>query len=325
MQLWDIDSESPFTLKGRFQRDSEGHEVWVLSMKRAWTFLDGSWSEEVDNLELNDDPIYLGEPGFSAMVADHDFPIYKKNTDVLIYGKARSYAKKPVHSQLCRVLIDEHIDKTLKVVGERHWVDYSGSITVSTTQSFIERDIDYSNAIGGDERNRIGGGAAETNAELLKAKVPSIFYPDQNWQASSKKVKVAGFGPMPPFFHDRAKWAGTFDEKWFEERRPVWPIDFDDRFYQSAPQDQQCNGYLQGGERLMVSGFCHNDALSFRIPSEKFQAVAVFNGKEEKINMPMYTLWIDTENKRIEATYTAAFPCQNREHLLTSSYLVELP
>ncbi|MGR6837650.1 DUF2169 family type VI secretion system accessory protein [Aliivibrio wodanis] len=324
MQLWDIDPDSSHSLKGRFQRDAEGNEVWVLSMKRAWYFSDGVWLEIRDKVVLNDDPIYEGAPGFSTMLADHDFPVYKQNTDVVIYGKARSYGQKAVNSHICRLLLNGHIDKSLKIVGDRHWVEHAGSITVSATQPFIEKDIDYTNAIGGDIRNKFGGGASTSNHELLKSKVPSIFYPTQNWQANSNKVDVAGFGPYPQFFQDRAKWAGTFDEQWYEERRPMLPLDFNPYFYQSAPFDQQCNGYLKGGERLVLSGFCHDDTLSFYIPENTYQALAIFDGEEESVDMPLYTLWINTEEKRIEATYTACFPCQGREHLLTLSRVLEL-
>lgn len=69
----------------------------------------------------------------------------------------------------------------------------------------------------------------------------------------------------------------------------------------------------------MVSGFCHNDALSFRIPTEKYQAITTFQEKEERAVMPLYTIWIDANKKRIEMLYTASFYCQDREHLLTSS------
>lgn len=319
MQLWDIEQSDSYALKGRFQRDSQGHEIWVLSMKKAWVYVEGQWEREATPVVIYDDPVYSGEDGFSAMKADHDFPIHKKNTDILIYGKARTYAKKPMPSHTCRLLVDGHVDKSLIVMGKRQWIDHGGSISVSNPEPFIEKEMDYTHAIGGGVGNRLGSGIAKSNEVLLNTNVPSVFYVGENWQANGKQIKVAGFGPVPPFFAERSQWAGTFNEHWYEERRPLWPVDFDARFYQSAPKDQQCKGYLAGGERLMVSGFCHNDALSFRVPSEKHQAIAVFQDKEEITEMPLYTVWIDANKKRIELLYSASFHCQDREHLLTSS------
>ncbi|OAJ93041.1 DUF2169 family type VI secretion system accessory protein [Vibrio bivalvicida] len=322
MQLWDIEPHSEVTLKGRFQRDEQGNEVWVVVGKRTWQ-LDGSGWCELEQSEVFDDPQYLGDPGFSAMKVDHEFAYTKKNTDVLVFGKARSYAKKPVIYQECRVLIDGHIDKTLSIHGDRIWVEHGGSVTLSKPIPFVEKDIDYSCAIGGDIRNRLGGGIAGSTEELLKQKVPSVFYPKEEWSATSSKIRVAGFGPLPPFFEARQKLAGTFDENWVENRKPLLPIDFSQQFYQSAPQDQQCKGHLAGGERLMMSGFCHDDTISFRIPKDRYVAVAKFQDETYQAPMSIYSLFINTEDKTISMSYNASFLCQDKEHLLVSTSIVK--
>ncbi|NAX23287.1 DUF2169 family type VI secretion system accessory protein [Vibrio sp. V39_P1S14PM300] len=322
MQLWDIDEHPELEVKGRFQRDHNGHEVWVLTAKRQWRWIEKQWMEERAE-QVFDDPVYLGEAGFSAMQVDHDFPVYKQNTDVVVYGKARAYAKRPVTYMECRLLVDGHIDKTLAVHGSRHWVEHAGSVTIAKPQPFIERDMDYSMALGGDERNRIGGGIADSNRELLEQNVPSVFYPKEDWSANPAKVKVAGFGPVPPFFAQRFRYAGTFDQQWEEERRPLLPLDFDGRFFQSAPIDQQCKGYLQGGERMMLSGFSHDDTLSFRIPAEQYRARVMFGDEPVVADMPIYTVFVDTEQQIITLAYTAAFPCQGQEHLLTTSQILD--
>ncbi|EGQ9162691.1 DUF2169 domain-containing protein [Vibrio parahaemolyticus] len=323
MQLWDIEAYPELSIKGRFQRDENGDEVWVVVAKRTWQF-DGEVWHELGDSEIFDDPQYLGEEGFSAMKVDQEFAYTKNNTDVLVYGKARSYAKKPVTYQECRVLIDGHIDKTLAVHGERVWVEHGGSVTLSKPVPFIEKDIDYTCAIGGDLRNRIGGGVADSNKELLEQKVPSVFYPKEEWSSTSKNLRVAGFGPVPPFFEARQTLAGTFDEEWIENRKPMLPLDFDRRFFQSAPADQQCKGFLKGGERLMMSGFCHDDTISFRIPKEKYRAIATFKDGSYPVDMAMYTLFVDAEKKTISISYTAAFPCQSKEHLLVSTSIMKV-
>ncbi|MGR5094569.1 DUF2169 family type VI secretion system accessory protein [Vibrio maritimus] len=318
MQLWDIESDQGLSLKGRFQRDADGNEVWVVAGKRSWRWIEGAWFE-LEESEVFDDPLYIGEPGLSAMKTDHEFAYFKANTDVLVFGKARSYAKKPTTQHECRVLLDGHIDKTLKIMGERVWIEHGGGVTVSRPIEFIEREIDYSNAVGGDERNRIGGGVAKSNAVLVSQVVPSVFYPKEDWTPATNKIRVAGFGPIPPFFDERRRYAGTFDENWVETRKPMLPCDFDVAFNQSAPKDQQCNGYLLGGERIVLSGFCHDETLAFRIPSSLYTAVAHFGKHMRKETMSIYTLFIDTETKTLSLSYNASFPCQGEEHTLTKT------
>ncbi|MCZ8502749.1 DUF2169 domain-containing protein [Vibrio lentus] len=318
MQLWDIENHPELSIKGRFQRDHNGNEVWIVVGKRSWQLVGSVWKEQ-EEVEIYDDPVYLGEVGLSAMKADQEFSVVKTNTDVLIFGKARSYAKKAVTYHECRLLIDGHIDKTISVLGDRQWIEHGGSVTLSKPLPFVEKEIDFSCAIGGDLRNRLGGGIADTKGELLKQKVPSVFYPTEDWSATPKNTRVAGFGPLAPFFGARQQYAGTFDDDWLENRKPLYPVDFDQRFYQSAPLDQQCKGFISGGERLMMSGFCHNDALSFRFPKEMYVAEAQFKNANYQVDMPISTVFIDTEARILSISYSAAFPCQGEEHLLVST------
>ncbi|MBU2896135.1 DUF2169 family type VI secretion system accessory protein [Vibrio hepatarius] len=318
MQLWDIEHTAGLLIKGRFQRDVDGHEIWVLTAKRQWDLIDKQW-QEVAAESIYDDPVYLGEPGSSVMKIDHEFPVTKQNTDVLVYGKARSYAKRPVVYHECRLLIDGHIDKTISVHGERLWVQHGGTVTVSNPQPFVEADIHYGKALGGDERNRVGCGIASSTAELLKKPVPSVFFPSEEWAPNSKNVRVAGLGPIAPFFAERTQYGGTFDAHWEEHRRPLLPQDFNPKFYQSAPSDQQCDGFLVGGERLMMSGFNHDEVISFRFPVEKYLASASFSEENLCLPMQIHTVFVDTESMSLTLSYSASFPCQGKEHLLISS------
>ncbi|MEF1307874.1 DUF2169 domain-containing protein, partial [Vibrio owensii] len=45
MQLWDIEAHPELSLKGRFQRDENGDEVWVVVAKRTWQFDGVVWHE----------------------------------------------------------------------------------------------------------------------------------------------------------------------------------------------------------------------------------------------------------------------------------------
>ena len=60
MQLWDIEQTEGVLVKGRFQRDENGHEVWVLTAKRQWNFVVNQW-QEVEAAELYDDPVQLAD------------------------------------------------------------------------------------------------------------------------------------------------------------------------------------------------------------------------------------------------------------------------
>ncbi|MCL9783482.1 DUF2169 domain-containing protein [Vibrio sp. S4M6] len=317
MQLWTVDTSNYKNVQGRFQRDSEGNEVWVLTFKRAWNYVEEQWKEDCE-VSIRDAPEYIDEPGLSPVKAEHDFAILKFNTDVIVFGKARTKSKQPQVKHTCQLFIENHINKALNVVGERQWMKNGAVVVTSSPAPFIVKDIDYRHAIGGDEKNRYGSGLIKKTSELLVTQVPSIFYPSQDWSSKPSTLKVAGFGIEAPHFDRRRRYAGTFDQIWQDERKPLLPTDFDPRFYQIAPEDQQCNGFLSGGEKIRLSGFHHNDDLSFKVPVDKYVAFAEFEQSKQK-NMDIYTIYIDTELNRVEITYSASFHCQGIEETLRQS------
>ena len=58
------------------------------------------------------------------------------------------------------------------------------------------------------------------------------------------------FGPLAAHWQPRVQWGGTYGDKWAKDRQPLLPEDFDERFFQSAPEDQQAPTYLKGGEAV---------------------------------------------------------------------------
>jgi hypothetical protein len=63
-----------------------------------------------------------------------------------------------------------------------------------------------------------------------------------NWQ----------WGPIRRDRNPRKRFAGTYDKNWADFRMPLLPEDFDNRFNQAAPSNQQVSGYLHGDEGLKI-------------------------------------------------------------------------
>ena len=47
------------------------------------------------------------------------------------------------------------------------------------------------------------------------------------------------FGPMGRGWPGRIEYGGTYDQNWIDNIFPFLPPDFDDRYFQMAPPDQQ--------------------------------------------------------------------------------------
>jgi hypothetical protein len=75
------------------------------------------------------------------------------------------------------------------------------------------------------------------------------------------------FGPLRPDEKPRARYAGTYDKTWAENRMPLLPADFDARYHQSAPPGQTATGHLAGDEPFKLSGlYGENDVRAGRLP-----------------------------------------------------------
>ncbi len=101
---------------------------------------------------------------------------------------------------------------------------------------------------------------------------------------------------------------GTYDQHWIENVRPFLPDDFDERFYQCAPPDQQ-TPYLQGGEVVTLSGVSPKGELSFVIPSNPINMVIRDNrGTEHVLSPNADTLIIEPELNRYSIVWRANWP-----------------
>lgn len=74
------------------------------------------------------------------------------------------------------------------------------------------------------------------------------------------------FGQLPPWHLDRVRWAGTYNDLWRTQRSPLLPRDFNPRFYNCAPLDQQLPDY-PAGERVSLHGVGTPYVSAFMVPA----------------------------------------------------------
>jgi hypothetical protein len=60
--------------------------------------------------------------------------------------------------------------------------------------------------------------------------------------------------------------AGTYDEDWRKDRCPLWATDFDPKYCNCAPADQQAAGFFRGGEIFDLTNLSARGHLHFALP-----------------------------------------------------------
>jgi len=96
--------------------------------------------------------------------------------------------------------------------------------------------------------------------------LPNIEEPSNPITQWKDKPMPAGFGFIDRSWEQRSKFAGTYDEQWQEEQFPLLPEDFDERAFQAAHPDLIHTPYLQGNERVKITGGTPASILEFKLP-----------------------------------------------------------
>jgi hypothetical protein len=228
-------------------------------------------------------PKHLGDPTGSSLRYDTDFVLTKPTTDVILHGSAYTPRGEPATSVDVSLRVGD-IRKTLRVTGNRSFLQNGLGIAPGDAQPFRKLPLIYERAFGGgepgfptkdrcrvDDRNPVGTGYVAAVGNLA----PNIEYPGQGGNGPP-----AGFGPIAPHWKPRATYAGTYDDDWLANRHPLYPRDLDDRFFLCSPEDQPPARFLRSGEPVELTDLTPGGQLAFELPRIAFGFETVFLDRE---------------------------------------------
>jgi len=138
-----------------------------------------------------------------------------------------------------------------------------------------------------DARNPVGRGfQMNSRTEAIEGRLlPCIEHPKSRIARWDDRPEPIGFGPVPRFAAERARYAGTYDQRWMDDLLPFLPSDFDDRYFQAAPPDQQLDALTEG----MVFGCLNmNESGIFRVRLPRLSVPVSFIF-DDRIRVPTVT------------------------------------
>jgi hypothetical protein len=196
---------------------------------------------------------FSGDPGFSAPVYEVDFALRKNACDVLLVGSACAAEGRPVTRTSVGLRVGT-MTKSFDVIGDRVWQAAVTGIRASEPQPFVRMPISYDVAFGGADResedpaehdaflpNPVGRGYRKhlRNAWVDGRPLPNTEEAGQPVRWPADRYRPMAFGPVGRGWVGRREYAGTYDQQWVDEGFPFLPADFDERYFQAAPPDQQ--------------------------------------------------------------------------------------
>lgn len=273
----------------------DGRELVVVVVKGTFTIPGPGQEPQLaeEQAPLVDADVFTGAPGFSAPLYEADYPPFKPRCDVLLNGSAYAPAGKPTQQVTVSFRVGS-MTKAFDVVGNRKWNAGLLYFAPGSLEPFTQMPISYNNAYGGVDRsnpdkpqfypsNHAGVGYhVDTSARAMHDKpLPNTQESGKAITSPNGKYKPMAFGPVGRAWQPRPKWAGTYDQNWLDNVFPFLPADFDERYYQSAPEEQQIP-YPQGGETVELINLTPAGKTTFTLPKREVPVVFFRRGGERE-------------------------------------------
>jgi hypothetical protein len=320
---------TPFSLEPLFVSDEEGRPLLVPVVKAAFTIGPrGGLAVAEKQVPVNMAGQFWGDPDNSSYKYEPECAFIKPATDVVLIGHA--HAPKTRTTEIDVRLRVGPLDKTVHVVGDRMWVKGMLSVSATEPRPFERVPLIWERAFGGwdrshpdptkhtfEPRNPVGIGIAQKHGNLEAGiPLPNLEDPKRLLRGYGDTPPPAGFGFTGPSWQPRAKYAGTYDEKWMNERMPLLPKDFDRRFFNAAAPGLVAPGYLKGNEPVAIDNVLPTGTLTFNLPGVPAPEVlvALQRGADQRLVTQLDTIIINTDEKLLFLIWRAHLVVRNGPH-----------
>jgi hypothetical protein len=301
--------------------DKTGAEYVVVVVKGTFTLPKPGDAPKLadEQVPLVDADQFTGEPGRSATLVECDYALEKPRCDVVLNGAAYAPGGRPVQ----RIAVGLQVGawrKSFVVSGNREWRRAGVGYAPSAPEPFERMPISYDNAFGGTDAamrdpaqhgtyvpNPVGRGwHKHIYPELV------VGTPLSNTEENGDPVRDPGgtyrpmaFGPIGRGWPSRIGYAGTYDQNWVDNVFPFLPNDFDARYFQCAPEDQEVS-HLHGGEAVVLLNLTPDGRREFALPLVEMPIV-FFRRRANRVETAatLDTLLFDSDAERFNMIWRA--------------------
>jgi hypothetical protein len=326
-----LENKTPFQADLNFAFERTGRELVVIAIKATYDFPtpdeDLCLSDTQRPLLLAD--VFGDDPGTDAPLFDNDFAPAKRKCDVLCHGSAIAPGGRPTTTEVVGIRVGTWT-KAFRVTGARIWLKSSLGYTISDPRPFLAMPITYDVAWGGvdpDPSTRGHARTCESNPSGVgyypfRTNIEGALLPQTSELGVVIRDKIGphrpmSFGPIGRAWLPRRSYAGTYDQAWLDHRMPIPPDDFDDRYFQSAPPDQQIP-FPQGGEPIELVNLTVEGRLATTLPRELLSVT--FHRKNGPVSqrIPVLdTVQFLTDDRALCLTWRTRFVCDRDIHDLS--------
>jgi hypothetical protein len=308
--------------------DKDGRVYCVVVIKGTFVvYQNGTVAIADDQQALVYADEHYGDPGHTSIRYECDFAPFKPKTDVVVNGFAFSPNGSPVRAMRVGFQIGS-VRKLITVFGDRFWDGGLVGLRPSDPKPFIQMPLNYERAYGGSDqshedpaqwgselRNPVGVGFYMHARGVPGKPLPNLEDAQHAISSWSDKPPPVSLGGLGRGWQPRIKYAGTYDQQWLEHRFPFLPADFDQRYFQSAPRDQQLP-YLTGGEVVRCANMTPDGEVTFVVPRIEIPVSYHFRVQSVVTEPRLDTLIVEPDRRRFIAAWRTATELGRKVHEL---------
>lgn len=219
--------------------------------------------------------------------------------------------------------------KQIRVFGNRRWQGGSPS----DPEPFSSMPLIHENAFGGShhfhpemppgpdslvvfEANPVGKGfVGKRRGERLQGlELPNLEDPSRPINSLRDQPPPASPGYVAPHWAPRRRFAGTYDSAWQQQRAPLWPRDFDPRFFQAGvPALTMEQSFLQGGEPIRLQNVHPSrPRIDSRVPADQPSARAWLKGAARPLPLRLESLRLEPDLDRMVLVWRGFLRCERQ-------------
>jgi hypothetical protein len=308
-----VENGTPFAFEPVFLADEEGRPLFVPLVKASYdvTVRGAVLAPEQTGVSLAGE--MWGDPETSSWRLEPEAIRAKAATDVVLLGSA--VATKPGTTETLVAFQVGPSRVAVRVLGDRAFFKSVGSVGMTKPVPFERIPLRWERAFGGwdrsnpdekkherEPRNPVGVGFRSSHGRFEEGlRAPNLEDPTHPFKGWGDRPPPTGVGFTAGHWEPRAKYAGTYDKKWQEERAPLLPRDFNKRFLNAAAPGLVAPGYLRGDEAVVAAGVVPTGGVSFKLPGVAPPTVEVeHRGRNTaRLTTSLDTVVLDTDASKL--------------------------
>ena len=284
-------------------------DTLTVVVKGSFDLVPGASATMRDQADPPSGDVYAGGDLEGSLLHPSDFAILKPRADVVLNGFA--YAKggsaTTAHVTFGFGHRDNRFERGIAVLGDRAWTN---AMFASDPLRFDRVPLLWEHAFGG------GGSAANPlgrgHEPVAGSRLPNLEDPTALITKPAHVPSPMSFGAVPMMWRERWSKLGTYDQDWLDDHWPYFPPDFDWRFFQAAPQEQQLD-HLIGDEPFEIHGMhAEHRVLKGRLPSIRPRCFGFRHDDLFDIELALDTVVFDIEAMSLGLVWRALITTGSR-------------